>query len=46
MPRHPGPHGEVAGSVRRSEGKARARAFVVVSVGKARQGRISRLMTG
>lgn len=41
MPRHPGPHGEVAGSVRRSEEKARARAFIVVFVGRNLQHRVS-----
>lgn len=45
---HTGPHGEAPGFVRgqRSKRKAWAQAFIVVSVGKARQGRGSRFRIG
>lgn len=45
MQGHRGKHQNQAGG-RRSKRKAWARAFAVVSVGKARKGRISRLKIG
>lgn len=48
MPHHRGPHREVLGSVIRQKvgGTLRARAFIVLFMGRIRQGRISGHRTG
>ena len=42
LPHYAGPHGEAPGLVSRQREQVWARAFIVVSVGKAKQGRVSR----